>query len=110
MSKTIKIRKHNLLDARRDKSIKKWKLWVAKVLKLPILHRYNFMYSVNYYAGTIHKDDVIVSASQKVTFMVLSAGNGIANIITHKAFPEQPHLSGLFHVMQKKEKNKKTKK
>ena len=107
--KTIKVRKHNLIDTRQEVAFKKWKLWLCKFIKIPILHRYQFIYNIEYYAGNIYKGDVVVN-SQGVAFLIMSEGNKMATMISHDPKSEQPRVSGLFNVISKAVHEPKTEK
>ena len=105
-SKTIKIRKYNLIDARVEKRFKKWKLIICQWINIPVLHNYNFIYSIDYYGRVqLKKDDVLVD-QRGVKFMVASAGNKMATIITHEPKSEQPKMHGVFHVINQEFLNK----
>jgi len=103
-AKTVKLRKYTLIDAKMQKQFKKWKLVICKMINIPVLHKYNFLYSIDYYAGKLKKDDVIID-QKGVVFMVASAGKGMATIITHHAYSEQPKMSGVFSLVEIKEDN-----
>jgi len=104
--KSIKIRKHNLIQTRRENVFKDWKLKICKWMRIPVLHRYQFIYQVEYYSGKIQKGDVLINL-QGVAFAVMSAGQGMATIMSHDPKSEQPRMTGAFGIIDSKQYDKK---
>lgn len=98
-TRSIKIKKYSLVDAKRENKFKAWKLFICKLINIPVLHRYNFIYSVDYFAGQVHKEDVLMD-QRGVGFMVVSESNKMAIIVSHEPKSEQPKMHGILYVVE----------
>ncbi len=105
-ARSVKIKKYSLVDAKLEKRFKAWKLFVCKLIGIPVLHRYNFIYSVDYFAGKLHKEDVVVD-QRGVSFMVVSESNSMAIIVSHEPKSEQPKMHGILYIVEDPKKKEK---
>ncbi len=103
--RTVTLRKSNLFDARQELRFKRWKLIICNLINIPVLHRYNFVYNIEYIKGRLDDKDLIVDR-KGVIFMVITASNGLATIVTHEAYSEQPKMHGVFTLIDRSQLKK----
>ena len=79
----------------------KFQLWIAKVFKLELKDRYQYLYRIAYKGTTRLKNNDIVCNTDGVIFVVVKEESRLAMIVSKDFFGEKPSVRGKLIIIDK---------
>lgn len=97
--KSVTITKSDFVEKNKTTKFSKFQLWIAKKIKLPVNHKFNFMYKIWYNGRSRLKKDMLVVSSCGIRFLVIDEKSKMAVLSTVDDGFTKPVLNGLLTII-----------
>lgn len=98
-SKHVNVNKSEYIANDKQKDIPKWKLFIAKIFKIPVVEKYLFSFRVSYTGQTRLKPNDVVYDDRGIIYLVIQEIHRVAVIVTKDAQQVKPNPKGRLIIL-----------